>query len=157
MILYFAYGSNMDWGEMRKKCPSAMFFGIAKLIDHEFVIPRKSRTRDCGVAGFRPALGKDVWGVVYAVPETELGVLDHKEGYRPGRPKNDNSYVRIEHHVLLDGDGKKPCLIQTYEAIEESSPPQPNNEYMNLIIGGARFWHLPEDYIRSLESIEVDS
>jgi len=27
-LLYFAYGSNLDWSQMKKRCPSAEFVGI---------------------------------------------------------------------------------------------------------------------------------
>jgi hypothetical protein len=30
-MFYFAYGSNMDWAQMRGRCPSAKFVAIAEL------------------------------------------------------------------------------------------------------------------------------
>ena len=53
-MLYVAYGSNMDWEQMRARCPTARFVGIAELRDHELVFPRKSKKRRCGVASALP-------------------------------------------------------------------------------------------------------
>jgi len=156
MILYFAYGSNMNCRQMTERCPSAAFFGIAKLKDHEFFIARKSKS-GYGVASVQTAPGKDVWGVVYEVPESEMRVLDEKEGYRPGRPKAENSYVPVDRDVLLNDDESRICMVRTYIANAQDDPPLPNRTYINLITSGARFWHLPDDYISSLESIEVAS
>jgi len=49
-MLYFAYGSNMDWNQIRGRCPSASFLGIAVLLDHRLAFSRYSTTRNCGVA-----------------------------------------------------------------------------------------------------------
>ena len=49
-MLYFAYGSNMEWKQMRERCPSAMFVCIAKLKDRRLAFTRKSKDRGCGVA-----------------------------------------------------------------------------------------------------------
>lgn len=94
LMLYFAYGSNLDFAQMRQRCPSAKFVSIAKLPDHRLDFTRKSLTRGCGVADVVPELGRAVWGVVFAVEETDIGSLDASEGYRPGRPDTENSYVR---------------------------------------------------------------
>jgi hypothetical protein len=49
-MLTFAYGSNMDWNQMRERCPSSRFVGIAVLRDHKLAFTRKSLKRGCGVA-----------------------------------------------------------------------------------------------------------
>jgi len=143
----------MDWTQMRARCPSATFVRVARLADHRLAFTRKSVTRQCGVADVVPERGRSVWGVVYQVPELEVGSLDRSEGYLPGRRKN--SYWRRECMVLLDGDENRPLTVQTYFAEPDPNPPPPNREYMTLILSGARFWHLPAEYIAELEAIEV--
>lgn len=154
-MLYFAYGSNMDWGQMRERCRSARFVGIAVFPDHELTFPRKSLRLGCGVAGVVADVGSKVWGVVYEIDELDVGPLDASEGYAPGRPKDRNSYTREERRVLLDGNDDRPLAVSIYVAEPQDNPPLPSEEYKNLIVSGARFWHLPEDYIRELEQIEV--
>jgi len=81
-MVTFAYGSNMNWNQMRERCPSSRFVGIAVLRDHKLAVMRKF-----------------------------------------GNP--------------------------------QPNPPLPNRAYKSLILAGARYWHLPEEYIRELEQIEV--
>jgi hypothetical protein len=152
-MLYFAYGSNMDWTQMRNRCPSASFVGVAKLPDHRLAFSRKSVQRDCGVADALPEIGRNVWGAVFQVSELDVGKLDKCEGYRPGREKN--SYWRRECMVFLDGEENRPVTAQTYFAEREHDPPPPNHAYMDQILSGARHWHLPADYFAELEAIEV--
>ena len=61
MPLYFAYGSNLHWPQMKERCPSARFHCVAKLKDHRLAFTRKSISRDCGVADVVPEQGHDVW------------------------------------------------------------------------------------------------
>ena len=70
-MLYFAYGSNMDWDQMRTRCPSAAFVGIARLPDHRLAFTRFSKTRKCGVADVVPAKGQSVWGAVFSIDERD--------------------------------------------------------------------------------------
>ncbi|MDO8751268.1 MAG: gamma-glutamylcyclotransferase family protein [Dehalococcoidia bacterium] len=154
-MLTFAYGSSMDWEQTRGRCPSARFLCIAKLEDHRLVFPRMSETRGCGVAGVEPKQNSDVWGVVFQIEEVDVGKLDKCEGYKPGRAKN--SYVREERHVYVDGKDEEPLSVWMYVAqLDTLHPPAlPNAAYMELIVGGAQFWHLPTEYITMLEQIKT--
>jgi gamma-glutamylcyclotransferase (GGCT)/AIG2-like uncharacterized protein YtfP len=154
-MLYFAYGSNMDWTQMRERCPSAKFVAIAELPKHRLKFTRKSKDRDCGVSDVVPGDSKNVWGVVYDVAETDIGLLDKDEGYRPGRDRAANSYVREQRHVLRDGDEEHPLLVSLYVGNPQPNPPLPNADYKKLLIEGADYWHLPKEYIAELKQIEV--
>jgi hypothetical protein len=152
-MLYFAYGSNMNWQQMRGRCPSARFVGVALLADHKLAFTRKSVNRGCGVADAVRERGRKIWGVVYKIADLDVGKLDMSEGYRPGREKN--SYWRRECLVLLNGDEQRPLTACSYFGDPQPNPPPPNSEYKQLIVSGARHRHLPEDYVRDLEAIEV--
>jgi gamma-glutamylcyclotransferase (GGCT)/AIG2-like uncharacterized protein YtfP len=152
-MLYFAYGSNMDWGQMKGRCPAVRFVGVAKLPNHRLAFTRKSVNRGCGVADVVRDAGGAVWGAVFEIPDLEVGTLDKSEGYQPGRDKN--SYWRRECMVFLDGDDERPLTVATYFAEPQHNPPLPNQSYKDLILAGARHWHLPADYIARLEAIEV--
>ena len=152
-MLYFAYGSNMNWNQMRERCPSSRFVGIAVLHDHKLAFTRESVNRGCGVADVVAEDGAQVWGVVYEIADLDVGKLDASEGFRPGRDKN--SYYRRECLVFLDGEDQRPLTVSAYFGDPQPKPPLPNAEYKNLILAGARHWHLPKEYIRELELIEV--
>jgi gamma-glutamylcyclotransferase (GGCT)/AIG2-like uncharacterized protein YtfP len=144
----------MNWNQMRERCPSSRFVGIAVLRDHKLAFTRESVNRGCGVADVVAQDGAQVWGVVYEIDDLDVGKLDAAEGFTPGREKN--SYYRRECLVFLDGDGQRPLKVSTYFGNPQPSPPLPNAAYKNLILTGARYWHLPEKHIRELEQIEVN-
>lgn len=154
-MLYFAYGSNMDFAQMRSRCPSAKYLGNAMLPDHRLAFTRRSINRRCGVSDVVLERGRRTWGTVFEIAETEIGLLDKEEGYRPGRALEDNSYVRRECHVFRDGDAAQPLLVAVYFGNPQPSPPLPNGEYKKLLVEGARFWHLPPEYVAELESIRT--
>lgn len=155
VLLYFAYGSNMDWLQMQERCPSACFVCVAKLKDFRLAFTRKSVKRNCGVADAVSALGHDVWGVCYEIKERDIGCLNKCEGFDPGMPREKNAYVKEERHVYIDGNEEKPLSVQVYFAIRQPNPPLPNEQYKSQIVGGAKHWHLPKEYIKVLEQIEV--
>lgn len=154
-MLYFAYGSNLDWKQMKDRCPSAQFVCIAALQNHRLAFTRFSNTRNCGVADVIYELGKVVWGVVYQISEHDIGSLDRSEGFKPDRKRDDNAYVREERHVFAEGDEKRTMSVTIYIANKQKDPPLPNSDYKKLIVEGAKYWHLPEEYIRLLEQIQV--
>ena len=59
-LYYFAYGSNMDWPQMRQRCPTARFAYVARLPDYRFAIVRHSRLRNCGTANIFLETGREV-------------------------------------------------------------------------------------------------
>ena len=77
---YFAYGSNMDEGEIRAHCPSARYLGAALLQSHRLAFTRRSIRSASGVADVLAAPGQEVWGALYELDEKDLDALDAKEG-----------------------------------------------------------------------------
>jgi gamma-glutamylcyclotransferase (GGCT)/AIG2-like uncharacterized protein YtfP len=152
-MLYFAYGSNMNWQQMKQRCPSAAFIGVARLPDYKLAFTRMSNRRGCGVADIVSSAGSEVWGVIYRIDDIDLGNLDFSEGYVPGR--QNNAYRRVELRVYADGDRDKPMTVWTYEVINKLEGPRPDENYKRLLIEGARGWKLPHDYVEKMESLEV--
>ncbi|MGZ8425774.1 MAG: gamma-glutamylcyclotransferase family protein [Candidatus Binatia bacterium] len=144
-MYYFAYGSNLHWPQMQRRCPSAKFVTIAKLPDYEFGITRHSRLRDCGTANVCAVAGREVWGAVYDVSEADLDVMD---GFEDG-------YHREFLSVYATDNGNVPLQVLVYVAAIESNVPLPNPQYKRLILEGARHWHMPSTYIAMLETIET--
>ena len=149
MTLIFAYGSNMDFTQMRDRCPSATFVCKALLPQHRLAFTRRSVNRNCGVSDAVSAPDSHVWGVVYDVSENEVPILDSREGV------NSNSYVRRTGIVYKDGDEAKALNVHIYFAVPQENPPLPNQDYKNLIVNGANHWDLPAHYRAELEKIQV--
>lgn len=144
-MYYFAYGSNLYWPQMHKRCPSSRFVCAARLDDYQFGITRHSRLRDCGTANVFPAKDQQVCGAVYDVGDADLIVMD---GFEDG-------YRREVLTVSPIDDGNKPFNVLVYVAEIESNVPLPNAEYKRLILAGAKHWRLPEVYLAMLEAIEA--
>lgn len=144
-MYYFAYGSNMNWPQMQRRCPSARFICVARLPDYQFGISRHSRLRQCGTANVFPASGQEVWGIVYDVNDADLATLD---GFEDG-------YRREVLSFLPRDNGGPPVHALVYLAEIEKNVPPSNTEYRRLIVEGARHWDLPASYVSRLETIPV--
>jgi hypothetical protein len=150
---YFAYGSNLKLSEMQRSCPTAKRKFRVRLQDYALAFPRKSKGRQCGVAGIEARGGCEVWGGVYEIPEADRGNLETREGYKRNRPLIANSYVPTDLTALVDGDPARPVQVMTFLANAEANPPLPNHDYKSLIIAGAQEWNLKAKYIAQLEQI----
>ena len=146
-MFYFAYGSNMNWQQMQRRCPSSQFFCLARLPGYHFAIARHSRLRRCGTANIFPRADREVWGIVYEVSDSDLLILDSfEDGYR-----------REKVFVFRDGESRGSIEVLTYIAEKEDNAPLPNPEYKRLIVEGAKHWNVPEAYRMMLEEIQVVS
>ncbi|GIW56624.1 MAG: hypothetical protein KatS3mg082_3028 [Nitrospiraceae bacterium] len=143
----------MHWEQMRKRCPSSRFVAVAVLPDRTLAFSRRSTKRNCGVADAVSAPGEKVWGVVYEISDTELSNLDRAEGFLCGREQN--AYRRCQTQVFADGKAERPLTVWTYFATPEPNPPLPNQEYMRLLLEGAKHWGLPQRYIQKLKQVKV--
>jgi len=146
-VYYFAYGSNLNWPQMQRRCPSSKFVTIARLPGYEFGITRHSRLRDCGTANVYPIIGKEVWGAVYDVSDTDLLIMD---GFEDG-------YHREILSVYPPDKSRQALQALVYVAAKESEVPPPNPEYKRLILEGAHHWNMPSAYIAMLETIQTGS
>lgn len=142
-MYYFAYGSNMNWEQMRRRCPSAQFVSIARLPGYRFAIARHSRLRKCGTANIYADGRSDVWGIVYDLTEEDLARLDTFE----------DGYTREKIPVLAATNGQRPLEALVYIAPREENVPLPNAEYKKLMLEGALYWQLPTFYRVMLEGI----
>jgi len=157
-MLYFAYGSNLDWEKMKGIVPSSIFYGKAKLENYRLDFTRESIKWRCGVADIVQDENKCVWGVIYKFNKKDIKKLDESEGYNPNREKGKNAYNRIERMVYLEGIKDQPMTVYTYEVIDkEFGRYKPNNVYKILIVDGAKHWSLPKEYIDFLENIETET
>ena len=152
-LLYFAYGSNLNWGQFQARCPSARFHSRVLLPGHSLVFPRNSVSLGGGVAGIEPREDAHVWGVVYEIAHADLSPLDDYEGHAPGGVGN--HYERGTIGVLHEGDEGRALEVMTYFANPEPTPAPPSRYYMDIILGGARHWDLPAHYVQALENIPV--
>ncbi len=146
---YFAYGSNMNFAQMKSRCPGATKIGNGRLNDYEICFPRKSPSRQGkGVASICEKANTYVEGVVFELTSADWNSLDRCEGVP-------DSYIRKL--VVISMNGGKEIEAETYIANPmEGYPFKPAKLYMDLIIRGAEENGLSKDYIEKLKKIEYD-
>jgi hypothetical protein len=66
---YFAYGSNMDSGQMAVRCPGAERVGVAVLRDYRVLINAQ------GVGTVIPAKRESVFGLLWRLSEKNVEAL----------------------------------------------------------------------------------
>ena len=149
--LVFAYGSNMDMLQMKKRCRSSKLEPfVARLEGWKLCFPRRSEKRNGGVGSIVRDRKEVVWGLVFRITPKDLESLDGYEGVSAGA-------YRRERLGVTARNGKK-CAAWTYLAVPQETPPNnyaPSKEYLALFIRGARYFKLPSAYIQELKRIET--
>ena len=138
-FLYFAYGSNLNPEQIRRRIPEARAVGRAtlrgwKLVERLYADIERSR-------------GSRVEGVLYLVTKTELHRLDLYEGY----PSVYNCVKVIVHAELMGSRAiryRVPAF--TYAMTPETrklreGKPYPDG-YRITCATGARYWGLPNAF-----------
>jgi len=126
-MIYFAYGSNLNIGQMSYRCPGAVALGWAKLKDWRLVFR--------GVADCVREEGAFCYGGVWRLtPECER-TLDVYEGIRSGM------YRREMIPLARPCDGEHETLIYTMNSIGIMPP---SAAYLRSIEQGYRDFRLPK-------------
>ena len=118
--LYFAYGSNLSFEQMKVRCPSAEFVGLSNLRNFEFFID------DRGVASLRPSFGSNVRGVLWNIEDDkDWKNLDMYEGISSGFYKRlpveasiHNKQIKSEVYISSNATSGRPRLGYQEKIIE---------------------------------------
>ena len=78
MIVYAAYGSNINLGQMARRCPSAVPIGKGWLMDYHLLFRGLGRS---GVATVEPRRGRRLPILLWAITEECESALDRYEGF----------------------------------------------------------------------------
>jgi len=122
-MLYFAYGSNLDPAQMKRRCPEMSPVGIAALFGWRLAFGGYSRTRGGAVATIKKAKDRFVDGFLYVITKDDLASLDRAEGH-PHYYKR-----RFVNVVVESGDTVKAC---TY-VLDIDKEGAPTREYYNIL------------------------
>ena len=146
-MLYFAYGSNMDPDQMRKRCPGCAFVAPARLPDHRLVFSRSwAAWGGAGVADIQASPGSVVEGVVWEISETHRDALDEYEEYP-------TAYTRKD--VVVETFEGKTMTAFAYFA-KPFGRYRPGRRYLQSLIEGARAHGLSPEYIAFLAAIPTE-
>jgi gamma-glutamylcyclotransferase len=124
--------------------PDARFLGPARLDGFRLLFLRRSIRWKAGAADVVPEEGAATWGALYEVTAADLEALDAKEYATQG------GYQRREVQVEIDGNRTRAV---TYEVVEKAPHElAPKQEYIDLLVRGARERGLPQEWIEALEN-----
>ena len=144
MIFYFAYGSNMDEGQMRERCPGARLVSSAVLNNYRLDFTIFSPKRKCGCADVVSAPGHKVYGLVYSISEEELVRLD---GYENVPVAYKRSIAKV---TLATGEAQNTFV---YEVADKKPFRAPSKEYIGLLRSAAEKHAFPREYREMLAGI----
>ncbi len=133
---YFAYGSNLNQNDLDEWQVNLQNPMPKRLDDYRLGFTRHTDNRKGGVADIIKDEKSFCWGVIFDVNSNDWPILDEKEGVLS------NAYKQL----YLSDD------VYTYTVVKKCCFVQPHQDYLNLIIEGARQHKLPESWIRHLES-----
>lgn len=136
MRAYFAYGSNMIIEQMRARCPTARFGGVARLKDQRFRIVHS------GYASLARAAGATAYGILWEISEPDEHRLDAYEEVASGLYRR--AYLPIE--TLADAE-RRVALV--YLACDQSLG-RPRAGYLEPILAAAEAHGLPQEALAEI-------
>ena len=145
MKYYFSYGSNLNYTQMKRRCPTAKIVGIAILKNWRLSFVGRSKTWQGGVATIEKRKFSKTYGVVYNITNNDLEVLDRYEG-------SPNWYKRFTVKVKL-ANGKK-IKAETYY-LPDQKPVYPSPAYYNVIAKGYFYFGLNlQELLKTLHRVK---
>jgi len=128
-MFYFAYGMNTNRSSMTWRCPGAISFGHARLLDHEF---RFSYHADVVVSP-----GQSVDGVLWLIDEDHLADLDALESYPT---YYDRAILPVEYQGNI-------IMAECYRMQPDNIEGVPSRGYLDMILRGYREYNIPNDQV----------
>jgi len=125
-MLYFAYGSNLNMVQMKKRCPDSVSITKVRLKNYKLVFNR--------VADIIKSEGDEVEGAIYEVSPRDIKNLDVYEGY----PR---LYTKVE--VTVEDDNGKSYEVFVYVMVKKGLA-EPQEYYYNTISQGFKDWDIPK-------------
>jgi hypothetical protein len=146
-MFYFAYGSNMCTGRLRRRVPSATAFRVANLSKHVFRFHKRSTDG----SGKSNALSTDnaedfVRGVLFEIDLQQKPELDDAEGVGQG-------YVEVPVTVTDEAGEEYQAFMYIAEENSIDDALRPYSWYQRFVVEGARQHNLPADYIAQIETM----
>ena len=128
-MLYFAYGSNLNHFQMKKRCSDSYFVKKYKLKDFRITFRSKYRPAD-----IEPKKNFIVPGALFEISKTDEKKLDIYEDFP-------TLYKKYYFYYY----GKK---VMTYTMVKKSSFRFPTERYLNVVKRGYKDCNLDKKYLK---------
>ena len=130
-MLYFAFGSNLNQKQMKRRCKDSKYIGCYSLKNYKLVF--RNYFLGGGVADIQKDKNSTVLGAIYKISKKDEKELDVYEDY----PK---TYIKKYFKIL----GKK---VMFYYMPKKTMHVPPSKRYINLIIQGYKDCGYKNNYI----------
>ena len=131
-FLYFAYGSSLNIGQMKQRCPDSVGISPAVLAGWKLIERTYADIEECP--------GNFVNGALYEISEKDLAELDLYEGYP-------EYYTRQEVMVSDNGTYRKAWVyIMTEECCKRRDHGSYSDRYRKNCSDGAKYWGIPNAF-----------
>ena len=130
-MLYFAFGSNLNQKQMKRRCKDSKYLGCYSLKNYKLVF--RNYFLGGGVADIQKDKNSTVLGAIYKISKKDEKELDIYEDY----PK---TYIKKYFKIL----GKK---VMFYYMPKKTMHVPPSKRYLNLIIQGYKDCGYKNNYI----------
>ena len=131
MMLYFAFGSNLNQKQMKRRCRDSKYIGCYSLKNYKLVF--RNYFLGGGVADVEKKRNSSVLGAIYKISKKDERELDIYEDF----PK---TYIKKYFRLL----GKK---VMFYYMPKKTKHVLPSKRYLNLIIQGYKDCGYINNYI----------
>ena len=130
-MLYFAFGSNLNQKQMKRRCKDSKYIGCYSLKNYKLVF--RNYFLGGGVADIQKDKNSTVLGAIYKISKKDEKALDVYEDF----PK---TYIKKYFKLL----GKK---VMFYYMPKKTMHVPPSRRYLNLIIQGYKDCGYKNNYI----------
>ena len=128
-MLYFAYGSNLNLFQMKRRCKDSIFLKKINLKDFRLTFRSKYRAAD-----IEPKKNSIVPGALFDISKSDEKKLDVYEDYPSLYRKFYFTYY-----------GKK---VMTYTMVKKSLFKYPTERYLNIVKQGYKDCNLDNSYLK---------
>lgn len=147
MELYFAYGSNLDIKQVRKRCRDCDVkkVSIGYLPEHRLAFTQFYEPWGGGVADVAESPNSRVWGILYELTIDALKLLDSYEGYP-------TDYDRTQRRIIIPkGDSYLAWVYSVKKKDGDFVPP--SRRYLGILKRTSKASGFPKDYLSYLDQI----
>lgn len=140
MVLYAAYGSNLDPRQMLLRAPHSPAAGTGWLIDWRLTFAGEELGWDGALATVVEDPGHTVFVMLYDVAPEDEPLLDRWEG-------SDLDIHRKIHVRVATLEGSEMAWLYVVDAYEGGLP---SARYLGILVEAAQAAGAPDDYVRGL-------
>ena len=142
MPYFFAYGARMNPDTMRSDTPDATVIGPARLDGYRLVFNVPSRSWGGGAANVVPAVGGQLWGILWELDDAALEALNSFRG---------DERMQLVLDVEVQGP-EGPVQATTFAVDSPERFVAPSDRYLAMLRAVAEDQGLPQEALSEIDT-----